>query len=272
MLPAWIPGSYMIREFARNIVRISALADGRRVALKKIGKHTWRAAPAKQVELAYRCTRGIYGARGASGETQGFFNGTSCSARWPGNKTCIVDILPPAGTRYCNWRVATALTPARGTRRLAFGTYEAVNYDELIDCPVEMGDFQLGRFSVLDVPHEVVITGRVPKLDMPRLTIDLARLCETQVRFFEPRSHKPPFERYTFLTMALGRRVNGGLAPRKLDALLQARRAAVGGMTESTEPTATFSGLRPRYFMRGTSKIRPAAFVQYDLSRENPTR
>ena len=32
MLPAWIPGSYMIREFARNIVRITALSGGRRLA------------------------------------------------------------------------------------------------------------------------------------------------------------------------------------------------------------------------------------------------
>ena len=45
MLPAWIPGSYMVREFARHIVRISAVAGSRKVALTKLDKHTWRAAP-----------------------------------------------------------------------------------------------------------------------------------------------------------------------------------------------------------------------------------
>jgi predicted metalloprotease with PDZ domain len=45
MLPAWIPGSYMVREFARHIVRISALAGDRKVALQKLDKHTWRAEP-----------------------------------------------------------------------------------------------------------------------------------------------------------------------------------------------------------------------------------
>ena len=44
-LPAWIPGSYMIREFARNIVRIRAEAGGAAVALTKLDKHSWRAAP-----------------------------------------------------------------------------------------------------------------------------------------------------------------------------------------------------------------------------------
>lgn len=50
-LPAWIPGSYMIREFARNIVRIRAEADGAPCALEKLDKHTWRAAPVREHAL-----------------------------------------------------------------------------------------------------------------------------------------------------------------------------------------------------------------------------
>ena len=45
VLPAWIPGSYMIREFARNIVRIRAESGGQPVALTKLDKHSWQAAP-----------------------------------------------------------------------------------------------------------------------------------------------------------------------------------------------------------------------------------
>ncbi|MDF3035114.1 MAG: peptidase, partial [Paucimonas sp.] len=44
-LPAWIPGSYMIREFARHIVQINGHSGSRRVKLKKLDKHTWQAAP-----------------------------------------------------------------------------------------------------------------------------------------------------------------------------------------------------------------------------------
>ena len=43
-LPAWIPGSYMIREFARHIGRVDARAAGRRVRLEKTDKHSWKAA------------------------------------------------------------------------------------------------------------------------------------------------------------------------------------------------------------------------------------
>ncbi|MDR3398975.1 MAG: peptidase M61, partial [Pandoraea sp.] len=41
-LPAWIPGSYMVREFTRNIVTIGATCRGRKVALDKLDKHTWQ--------------------------------------------------------------------------------------------------------------------------------------------------------------------------------------------------------------------------------------
>ena len=44
-LPAWIPGSYMIRDFARHIVRIRADAGGREVPLTKLDKQGWQAAP-----------------------------------------------------------------------------------------------------------------------------------------------------------------------------------------------------------------------------------
>ena len=120
MLPAWIPGSYMIREFARNIVRISALADGRRVALEKIDKHTWRAPPAKQIELAYEVYAWDLSVRAAHlDETHGFFNGTSVFLLPLGlqHEHCSGRHSAAAGARYRNWRVATALAPARGTRR-----------------------------------------------------------------------------------------------------------------------------------------------------------
>ena len=44
-LPVWIPGSYMIREFARHLEGVTAAAGGRAVGLSKTSKNTWRCAP-----------------------------------------------------------------------------------------------------------------------------------------------------------------------------------------------------------------------------------
>jgi predicted metalloprotease with PDZ domain len=278
MLPAWIPGSYMIREFARNIVRITALAGGRKLDLEKLDKHTWRAAPARgPIELAYEVYAWDLSVRAAHlDESHGFFNGTSVFLLPIGleHEPCAVDILPPAGDRYADWKVATGLTPARGTRRLGFGTYQAANYDELIDCPVEIGAFELGRFEVLGVPHEIAVTGRVPRLDMDRLTADLARVCEAQIRLFEPRSKKAPFSRYTFMTMAVGDG-HGGLEHRNSTALLCRRDdLPFKGMNDTTEGYRNFLGLASHEYFHSwnVKRIKPAAFVPYDLTQENYTR
>ncbi|MCK5664304.1 MAG: M61 family peptidase, partial [Thiotrichaceae bacterium] len=40
-LPAWIPGSYMIRDFARNIIEIDALSNNVPVTLIQQDKSSW---------------------------------------------------------------------------------------------------------------------------------------------------------------------------------------------------------------------------------------
>jgi predicted metalloprotease with PDZ domain len=278
MLPAWIPGSYMIREFARHIVRITALAGSRKVPLSKLDKHTWRAAPAKgPIEVAYEVYAWDLSVRAAHlDQTHGFFNG-ACVFLLPigfEHERCSVDILPPAGDRYEGWRVATGLEPAHGTRRPGFGTYEATDYDELIDCPVELGDFAQGRFDVFGVPHEIVVTGSVPRLDMKRLTSDLARVCEAQVKLFEPRSQRAPFSRFTFLALAFGDGY-GGLEHRNSTALLCKREGLpFMGMKDTTEAYRSFLGVASHEYFHSwnVKRIRPADFVPYDLTQENYTR
>lgn len=278
MLPAWIPGSYMIREFARHIVRVTALAGDDRLDVEKLDKHTWRAAPTRgPLTVAYEVYAWDLSVRGAHlDETHAFFNGTSVFMLALGHEqdNCLVDLLPPAGRRYADWKVATGLTPARGTRYGGFGTYIAAGYDELIDCPVEMGTFVRGTFDVLDVPHEIAITGRVPKLDVERLTADLAKLCAQHIELFEPRSKQAPFTRYAFLTTALGDG-HGGLEHRNSTALVCKRdELPFAGMKDSTEGYRNFLGLASHeYFHAWNAKrIRPAAFVPYDLTQENYTR
>ncbi len=283
MLPAWIPGSYMIREFARNIVRLTALAHDKPVKVDKIDKHTWRCAPVTgELTLAYEVYAWDLSVRTAHlDQTHGFFNGTSVFLLPLGHERtpCRIDIIAPEGAPYAEWKVATGLAPARGTRRGSFGTYLAADYDELIDCPVEMGRFVSGKFDVLGIPHEIVVTGPVPNLDMARLTADLARVCEVQMRLFEPGKRArneaaAPFDRYTFLTLAVGDGY-GGLEHRNSTALICRRNdLPFLGMTDSTTGYRSFLGLASHEYFHSwnVKRIKPAAFAPYDLTRENHTR
>ncbi|WGG49823.1 M61 family metallopeptidase [Rugamonas sp. DEMB1] len=277
ILPAWIPGSYMIREFARNIVQIRAESRGQPVALTKLDKHSWRAAPVKgALTLEYEVYAWDLSVRAAHlDQTHAFFNGTSVFLRVPGQEAAPhqVDIQRPADAAARTWRVATAL-PELKAKRYGFGTYIAANYDELIDHPVELGDFALATFKAHGIAHDIVISGRVPNLDMARLCADLKAICETQIAFFEPRSKRAPMERYVFLTLAVGDGY-GGLEHRASTALICARAdlpsSAAPKKAEVGDGYLQFLGLCSHEYFHtwNVKRIKPAAFAPYDLQVES---
>ena len=275
-LPAWIPGSYMIREFARNIVRIAAESNGRPVALRKIDKHTWQAAPcAGSLTVRYEVYAWDLSVRAAHlDQTHGFFNGTSVFLAVLGQEHAphVVDIRRPEGAEYKAWRVATAL-PELKAKRYGFGTYAAANYDELVDYPVEMGTFELATFKAHGVPHDVVITGRVPNLDMARLCNDLKRICEAQIALFEPKTRRAPMDRYVFMTMVVGDGY-GGLEHRASTALICSRAdLPVQGQKDMSDGYRTYLGLCSHEYFHtwNVKRIKPAVFAPYDLNNEGYT-
>ncbi|HZF18510.1 MAG TPA: peptidase M61, partial [Burkholderiales bacterium] len=271
-MPAWVPGSYMIRDFARHVVSIRAASGNRVVALEKLDKHTWRAQPvAGPLTVSFEVYAWDLSVRGAHLDTRhGFFNGACVFLRVLGQESapCELEILRPMGARYRNWRVATAM-PRKGARPYGFGTYVTGDYDELIDHPVEMGEFSLARFRACGVPHDIVITGRY-RADLARLQRDLKRLCEHHIRFIgEPA----PMKRYVFLVTAVGEGY-GGLEHRASMALLCSRDDLPReGETEVTERYRTFLGLASHEYFHSwnVKRIKPAAFAPYDLDRENYT-
>ena len=278
-LPTWIPGSYMIREFARHIVSIRAEASGRAVALDKLDKHTWRAAAVPEDEpltLVYEVYAWDLSVRAAHlDQTHGFFNGTSVFLAVEGrlDSPCLVDIQPPAMCGQ-DWQVATTLPRAKGepgaARPWGFGLYCAVDYFELIDHPVEMGVFTLDHFEAGGVRHSIVLSGR-HDCDIMRLKSDLARVCQWQVDLF---GAPPPMEHYLFL-MQIVDEGYGGLEHRASTALIVCRdNLPYPGMEKISSGYMACLGLcSHEYFhLWNVKRIRPAAFEPLDLTRENHTR
>ncbi|KVO01826.1 M61 family metallopeptidase [Burkholderia ubonensis] len=277
-LPVWIPGSYLVREFARNIVTLQAFNEaGRKVRVAKTDKRSWQAAPVKgALTLRYDVYAWDLSVRSAYlDDTGGFFNGTAVFLGAVGREDapCEVEIAKPAGAAFRTWRVATALPEARGTKRYAFGAYRASNYDELIDHPVTIGEFALATFDAHGVPHDIVVAGRVTQLDMERLRTDLKRVCEAQIALFEPKSKQAPMDRYVFMTLAVSDGY-GGLEHRASTALVCNRTdLPVKGRPEASEGYRTHLGLCSHEYFHtwNVKRIKPAAFVPYDLAQENYT-
>lgn len=276
-LPAWIPGSYMIRDFARNLVRIAASdAAGRPLALAKRDKQTWGLAQSLRLaDGAIRVRYQVYAldlsVRAAHLDaTHAYFNGPSLFLRVHGrdDRSCALELTPPAGDAYADWRVATSLTPLDAPS-WGFGTYVAEDYLDLIDHPVEMGRFDLVELQVRGVPHAVAITGRY-QADQARLAADLARVCDQQAALFD----ELPIDRYLFLMTVVGDGY-GGLEHRFSSSLLCSRddlpRPGAGVPSEGYRRLLGLCS-HEYFHLWHVKRIRPRALQEGGLDAEVHTR
>lgn len=273
-LPVWIPGSYLVREFSRHLFGLQAHQGDENTALsvKAIDKSSWDIACDGQgpLNLHYSVYAFDRSVRAAFLDAQrGFFNGTSLCLRVEGQHTEPHQLLLhnlPAG-----WEVATAL-PALKVDRRGRGTYQAADYDELVDHPVEMGKFWRGQFSAQGVPHELVVSGEVPDFDSQRLLSDAQRICDTEIAFWHTNK-RPPFSRYVFLLNTVDSGC-GGLEHRASTALICGRSdlPARHKAEVSEAYLKLLSLISHEYFHTwNVKRLRPSDFSQYRLDEENYT-
>jgi len=271
-MPAWIPGSYMIRDFARHVVTIRAESEGREVELQKTDKSSWLAepcdAPVTVIAEIYAYDLSVRGAHFDT--THAYFNGVCVFLCVNGQQqtNCEVELLPPPDPVGKDWRVVTSMR-SRQTEQYAFGLYYADNYDELIDHPFEIGQLMIGEFEAGGIPHTIAISGQ-SRVDMSRVCHDLARICDTHMQLLG----KPDdLDRYLFLLLVLGNGY-GGLEHRWSSSLVCSRKDLPHRGEEGvSDGYRKFLGLcSHEYFhLWNVKRMKPAVFTPYDLRVESHT-
>jgi predicted metalloprotease with PDZ domain len=268
-LPNWIPGSYMIRDFARNLVELRARDDSGELGVEQIDKSNWRVAGASgALTVDYRVYAMDLSVRAAHlDDTHGYYNGSSVFLEVLGQsqQPCEVRIERPA-PKYCeDWRVATSLA-RKQAEAFGFGLYQALDYDDLIDHPVEMGEFVHYDFEACGVPHDIVLSGRF-ECDGDRLCADLKKICEHHIRFFgEPA----PMDYYLFQVMVVGDGY-GGLEHRSSTSLVASRASLPKpGQDKIDDDYRDFLGLCSHEYFHtwNVKRIKPAVYQPYDLQSE----
>ena len=271
-LPAWIPGSYLVREFARHLSGLKASQGRREVALTQIDKHTWEADCSGRgaLTLSWRVYAFDSSVRCAWLDVQrGFFNGTGVFLRAEGREADEHRVT--LGPLPEGWQVATGLP------EVAPGEWSAPDYDALIDHPFELGAFWRGRFTACGTEHEFVVAGALPGFDGERLLADTKKICEAQIRFWHGRDDgcdPPPFERYVFMLNATDDGY-GGLEHRNSTALICTRRDLPRrGDASSADGYVTLLGLISHEYFHtwNVKRLKPREFAAYELQRENYTR
>ena len=165
-LPAWIPGSYMIRDFAKNIGVLTAFtatastatastaatstSDNVPCSVTKLDKQTWQISGCKnRVEVRYQVYAYDLSVRSAYLNNEfGFFNGTSLFLRVNGLESTPVSLTieKPSHDFASTWKLATSLARQSG-QPFSFGEFLANDYDDLIDHPVLIGKSRYSAVS-----------------------------------------------------------------------------------------------------------------------------
>lgn len=279
-MPTWIPGSYLIRDFSKHIETIEAYSTAgvrKIIALDRIDNDHWRLPPANgPVEILTTVYAFDSSVRAAYLDTErGFFNASSlCLAvQRQEHLPCSLAITPPEQAFADHWTVQTTLRAVKTDDR-GFGFYLAKNYDDLLDHPVAMGEFQLVHWKSNGVTHRMAIQGCNHIVDTKRIADDLQAICSSTINLFEPRTKRAPFGEYLFLVNAV---LNGygGLEHRNSTALL-CRRDQIPQENIVFEESAyrEFLGLCSHEYFHAwlVKRIQPKAFQPYDLSKRNHTR
>ncbi|MDE2150128.1 MAG: M61 family metallopeptidase [Gammaproteobacteria bacterium] len=267
-LPTWIRGSYLIRDFAKHIVRLRAECRGQPLACTRLDTRSLRCAPCGgPLELYGE----VYAFDPSVRKTyldaeRGFFNPGSLCYRAVGadGAGCELELPVPTAPACTGWRVYTAADPARCDVR-GWGSYRFADYAALLDHPFALGAQRRIDFAVDGIPHALVLAGD-GAADETRLATDLQAICSAQRALFD---HRPQHRRYVFLCQ-LTASGHGGLEHRNSAALVAARDA----MPRPGEP-ATRNGYRGflglvshEYFHQwNVKRITPRAFAESDLGR-----
>jgi predicted metalloprotease with PDZ domain len=274
-LPAWIPGSYMIRDFAKHIVTLNAHGqDGTTVQVKKIDKQTWSVGPCDtRLKIYYQIYANDLSVRGAYiNEQYAFFNGSNVFLEVVGQShlPCSLKVQHLSYPEITCNKIATTLPPFSADINQVAGLYRAESYAELIDHPVLIGEFDTQVFNVGDLEFELVFSGG-HQSDMRRITSDLSKICHQHLILFgEPA----PIQRYLFITL-LTDAAFGGLEHRASTALMFAR----NDLAHANEPAVpsqayrNFLSLCSHEFFHTwhVKRIRPIELAEGGLATETHT-
>jgi predicted metalloprotease with PDZ domain len=261
MMPVWTPGSYLVREYARNVEALTASGpDGRALDVDKSKKNHWRIATggAPSITLKYR----VY-CREMSVRTN-WVEADFAMLNGAPTFITLADLTPRPHEIVINpaagWqRSATALPAMNGGEH----RYRAPDYDTVVDSPIVIGNPAVYDFEVDGKKHSLVNVGEGGVFDGARAARDLEAIVQQDRRLWGFL----PYDRYIFFNMIT--ESGGGLEHKNSTVLMtnrwstRTRRAYLGWLELASH----------EYFHAwNVKRLRPAELGPFDYENENITR
>lgn len=265
-MPVWSPGSYLVREFPKNVNLLLAKDEnGQALPVQKISKNQWEISKgkAKKVTVNYEVYAFELTVRTSFlDKTHGYLNGTSVFTFPEGYMDLggQLTVIPHSSFKKITTPLAVAKDGISADNNAQ--TFVFKDFDELADAPIEIGNQETFSFDAAGTKHHVAIYGP-GNHDVERLKIDMAKIVEATTAVF---GGKNPNKEYWFIIHNTDTR-GGGLEHMNSTTL------NVNRWTYSPENYMSFLSLVAHEYFHiwNVKRLRPAALVEYDYSNENYT-
>jgi predicted metalloprotease with PDZ domain len=258
-LPSWTPGWYTIRPYAANVIKLQAHANGKRLSMRAVDKQTWRITTEgnRKLTIEYDYFADNLNVNGAElTEKRGYFLGTNLFFYVPGHTTDTPSTLKFEIPE--DWRIATGLK--RGKEKNLFLVRD---FDNLVDCPTVMGDFDDLTVTALGKTIHIIIdpSGQITPEAGNKLKDYVSRIIESQGKMFGGL----PYDEYWVLYVT-GRLRGGGALEHEnstnvMLAAMPADPISVTGVTS-----------HEHFHVWNVKRIKPAGLIPYDYSKEQYIR
>lgn len=257
-MPVWAPGSYLIREFSKNIETIKAFAsNGTYCHIEKIAKNAWKvkSKPNEPLIIKYRVYAFEVSVRTSFVNiSHAFLSSPDIFLFVDGQLTAKAEVhIEP----FTGWeKISTALN------KTSKNTYLAKNFDELYDSPIEVGNQETFSFVAAGVHHEVAMVNG-GNYDSVRLQKDLTKIIETATNIFKENPNK------NYLFIVHNYESGGGGLEHKACTVLGATR--MGYSDEATYKDFLRLAAHEYFHLWNVKRLRPIALGPFDYEKENYT-
>lgn len=269
-LPRWIPGSYLLRDFAKHLT-IHSITDalGNDIPCERIDLCRWQIdAPAGTNSINYS----LYGFDASVRanyvcDSYAFINPTACALFVESWRDQPYQLTLLAPENKPDWQVHTTLNSLL-IDSMSFGHYVAPNYDELIEHPLLIGNGIILDFDACGITHRMVLVDEAPLtgIDTERLAADLSAICSTEQAFWRNEQHPYPLQNYLFQVM-VSHDGYGGLEHTNSTALMTSRASLPRLHQKTSKAYEDFLGLCAHEYFHVwlVKRIKPEGLIHPQL-------
>jgi predicted metalloprotease with PDZ domain len=190
-LPVWTPGSYLVREFSKNLNQVKAIdINNKELIVNKKTKNAWeiQCAGQENFTIFYEVYAFELSVRTPYlDNTHGFVAGAAVFmySEATKNQRGLLKVYPHQSFK----KVSTALPSADFKTELGCFNFTFEDYDQLVDCPIEIGNQQEFDFMAAGIRHRVAMYGEA-NYNVVQLQQDMAKVVQAATDVFGSNPNK----------------------------------------------------------------------------------